>query len=401
MPKKNKVQLDVALKACINPNVLKWARDSIGLYPSDVIKKLGRKTITEENLIDWEKGRDYPTVHIAKILAKMYGIKFIALYLQDIPKNIKPLKDFRVSNPNFFSRNFVFLMREIQGKQEWLKEYLTSKGTKPLNFVNSIGLNDGVKKAVQSINDLLLSENRLKPKAEESLKFLVEKIESLGIFVSIGNSFNGHYLYAVESSEARGFAIADKIAPFIFINSKDSKKAQLFTLIHEFCHLLLGESGVSDVSNRNNKPTEVFCNKATAEFLMPADKFMEVWNDATTDGLNERIKKLKDTFPASTLSIIIKIYELKLIDKAIFDKEYRNCKNDYAKFVSTGTQKQNKTFFANPYIRTLKINGRQFIGIVKEACNRNEIMIRNACSLLGIAKVMKFDTYERKWDKYL
>ncbi|MDR3256416.1 MAG: ImmA/IrrE family metallo-endopeptidase [Endomicrobium sp.] len=403
MSKINKRQVSASVKASINPRVLKWAREAICVSHSDIVKKLDKKTVKEADLIAWEKGQDFPTINIAKSLAKLYGIKFITLYLPSIPKNIKPLKDFRgVSDTGTFSKNFVFLMREIQGKQEWLKEYLASKGKKPINFISSINIDNGIKTAVNSLNRLLLTDIKLKPKTDDTLKALVKKIESLGVFVSIGNSFNGHYLYAIEPSEARGFAIADKIAPFIFINSKDNKKAQLFTLIHEFCHLLLGESGVSDASSSNRKPTEIFCNKATAEFLMPTEKFYEVWNSITTDDLDKKIKILCEKFPTSSLSVIIKIYTLELIDKNTFDETHNRYKEDYAKYsVNAAIQKQGKTSFFSPYLRTLRINGRQFIDVVIEAYNSNEIMIRNACSLLGITKVIKFDTYEHKWDKYL
>jgi Zn-dependent peptidase ImmA (M78 family) len=399
MNNKNKEQLNTEMKASINPKVLKWAREAVSVSHSDIVKKLNKKSVKEANLIAWEEGTDCPTIDIAKILAKLYGIKFITLYLPDIPKKIKPLKDFRgVSETDLFSKNFIFLMREIQGKQEWLKEYLVSKGKKNISFINSITVNDDIKKAVNLLNKLLLSDIKLKPKAEDTLKILVKKIETLGAFVSIGNSFNGHYLSAVEPSEARGFAIADKIAPFIFINSKDNKKAQLFTLIHEFCHLLLGESGVSDASSSNRKPVEVFCNKVTAEFLMPTEKFCEVWNTIIVNDLDEKIKILGEKFPTNCLSIIIKIHTLKLIDKNTFNETYNRYKKDYT---TKPLINQVRDAFSNPYIKTFKINGRQFIDAVIGAYNGNEIMVRNACSLLGITKVAKFDTYEHKWDRRL
>ncbi|MDR3112523.1 MAG: ImmA/IrrE family metallo-endopeptidase [Elusimicrobiota bacterium] len=407
MAKINKYQQDRFTKAFINPKVLKWAREVIQVSRLDIVKKLNKEYIKEKDLISWEEGTDFPTIYIAKILSKLYGIKFITFYLPSVPKKIKPLKDFRgIPDPNIFSKNFIFLMREIQGKQEWTKEYLTNKSKKPIAFVDSIALEYGIehctKEAVNLLNKLLLSDTiELSSKVDDTFKILVKKIESLGVFVSIGNSYNGHHLYSVEPSEARGFAIADKIAPFVFINSKDNKKAQIFTLIHEVCHLFLGESGISDTSSGNKNPTEIICNKATAEFLMPTEKFHEIWNSTKTNSLDEKIKILGEKFPTSRLSITIRAYALRLISNKTFDETYAHYKKEVKDFTAIKKKQQAKGGFSDPYLKTLKINGKQFVNTVMEAYSSSEIMISSACSLLGIPKTVNFDVYEQKWSKLL
>lgn len=390
-------------KALINHRILKWAREQISVSLTDVINGLKNKNITEENLISWENGNDLPTVDIAKKLAKMYGINFIVLYSEEIPKKIKPLKDFRKiseTEDGKFSKKAILLMREIQGKQEWIKDYLIGKNKKPLSFINSIKSTQSINSVVNYINRLLLSDIKIKEDTEKTFKLLLSKIENLGVFVSIANSYNLNYLSSVAVSEIRGFAIADEIAPFIFINSKDNKKAQLFTLIHEFCHLLLGKTGISDISNKNTKPTEIFCNKIAAEFLMPTEKFYNTYMTYKVDNIEDKILYLSKKFPTSYSSILIKMKNLNLINDFTFNNLYEKYKN----YVPTDNTKKvilTKSTFSDPYLKSFRINGKHFINNVINAYNNNEIFIKNVCNLFGIKKYSKLDKYEDKWNRWL
>ncbi|OAN77220.1 hypothetical protein A8B82_13550 [Sulfitobacter sp. EhC04] len=86
-------------------------------------------------------------------------------------------------------------------------------------------------------------------------------IESLGIFVL-------HYSFG--SDEVSGLYTRSQSGPHtILINTTCSSKARkLFTLAHEFCHVLIRKEGASNVSFAKND-VERFCNQFAAYLLAP------------------------------------------------------------------------------------------------------------------------------------
>ena len=80
-------------------------------------------------------------------------------------------------------------------------------------------------------------------------------------------------------AEFRGFALADPLAPIIFVNGRDAKSAQAFTLLHEMCHLALAQTGVSNAPGDEEPRTKMegLCNSAAAEFLVPKGYLAAAW----------------------------------------------------------------------------------------------------------------------------
>lgn len=73
-----------------------------------------------------------------------------------------------------------------------------------------------------------------------------------------------------------GFYTKRAARPLTFVNrSISSKKAQLFTLLHEYAHHLVGVNGVSDPFLTRNR-VERTCNRFAADFLAPMASFREL-----------------------------------------------------------------------------------------------------------------------------
>ena len=79
----------------------------------------------------------------------------------------------------------------------------------------------------------------------------------------VGN--NTHRKLSV--NEFRAFTLIDEYAPLIFINTADSKNGKLFSILHEFVHVLLGKNSFYNDeygTNMYNSAEERFCNAGRA-----------------------------------------------------------------------------------------------------------------------------------------
>jgi Zn-dependent peptidase ImmA (M78 family) len=107
--------------------------------------------------------------------------------------------------------------------------------------------------------------------------------ESAQILVMRNSIVAGNTHRGVSPAEFRGFAVSDKLAPLVYINSSDSRAAQIFTLVHELAHLWIGQTGISNepvAEIISNNTIENKCNQIATEVLVPRQRFIEIWSQA-------------------------------------------------------------------------------------------------------------------------
>lgn len=226
-------------QAFINPSILTWARERAGLAVSGIAAKI---KVKPEQVSLWECGEKRPTLRQAQLFAHKTNIPLGYLYLRTPPKEELLLPDLRTMGDH-----------PVQGYSAELRDTLR------MTFDGTLAL----------LHELLDGEEPRPTSFENYYTQLRNKIEALGVLV-MRNSVVGNNVHRrLDRNEFRGFAISDDRAPVIFINTADTPQAQIFTLLHEFAHLLLGESGVSDLSPHNLRKIEHVCNRLAAEFLVP------------------------------------------------------------------------------------------------------------------------------------
>ncbi len=213
--------------------------------------------------------------------------------------------DFRTtSQQKLLSTDFKKTLRDVEHKQTWYRNYLVSIDANKLAFVGKFSNNK------QVANDIVTSDIRNTMKLDRIrasnvdayFSALSQSCENAGILVFKNSIVINNTKKPLNAKEFRGFVIMDDYAPCVFINSDDSKNANVFTLVREIAHIWLGESGVSDTALNSNHQSEAKCNAIAALVLVPAKEFVQLWN-VNNDNARIKVKQLSAHFKVSELVI--------------------------------------------------------------------------------------------------
>ena len=390
-------------KANITPAVLKWARESAKITIEDAAKKI-RSDFNPKNIIEWEEGINLPTINQAKTLAKAYRRPFALLFLPEIPIDFQPLQDFRAQDSKSLSTGSIFIIREIQQKQAWTRDFLIENDEEPLSFVGKFTLED---KPEEVANDILttLEIDPLNYITNKPIKEWIDKAEQKGVFIS-RTSFI-HSKLKLDHNELQGFALSDKYAPFVFINSDDWEAPQLFTLVHELAHLWIDKSGISNaitdgIDDFGNSvkdrfhPIELFCNEVAANALMPASYMINLQHSLFNSAKD--IFRTSHKLGISSYAFIVRLYKLNVIS---YD-EYFSLKKEsdaaFSEFLKEEEKKKEmgnriKTGGPSPYLLRLNKNGRLLTQLVLDSFNGGRLAPSEASSLLN-TQINKFYKFE-------
>lgn len=333
---------------------------------------------------------------MAEKLIKIGNIPFGFLFLTSPPELKKPkIPDLRtVVNKLPLSDNFYETLEDIKYKIDWYKDYLIDiGGDNKLKYVGKYNFDHNLSCAEVS-NDIIKSINFNINRTSNFTKdnyfsYMVNLIENAGILVFKNGIVKNNTFKKLESSEFRGFALVDDIAPAVFINGTDAMSAQLFTLCHEVAHIWIGQNGVSDWSS--DLKIEAFCNKVAAEILMPEYMFVQDWNRLISSyGSNiEQIKEISKNYKVSSYAAAIRLAQLGLINNQVVDEIKEEVQKSYLnRKQGTGGNFYNSTPYRNSPTVTK--------AIVASAMSR-KILLREAGNLLNIKADSVVKLYNEKY----
>lgn len=384
----------MADKAYITPKVLKWARETARMSPEEAAKKV---SVTLEKLLAWETGDSQPTIRQAETLANAYKRAFAILFLPEVPVDFQPLQDFRrAAEP--LTTGSIFIIREIQQKQAWLRETFEENGQKRLPFVGKFSLQSSPEEVAADILETL-QINPANYSLPSPIREWISRAEEQGIFIS-RTSFI-HSRLRIDSDELQGFTIADEFAPFVFINSDDWEAPQLFTLVHELAHIWIAASGVSNhigfekKHREHDHPVEMFCNEVAANALMPDRKMQHIRSNAfiSSTTVFSAARKLG----VSSFALLVRALKSQLISLDAYRVFKREADVEFQGYMQKEEERKARQKLRkggpNPYLIRVNKNSCLFTQIVIDAFRGGAIAPNQASSLLNtqINKISKLE----------
>jgi Zn-dependent peptidase ImmA (M78 family) len=130
-------------------------------------------------------------------------------------------------------------------------------------------------------------------------------------------------LQKFDVQECQGFALYDnQDTPIIMISkAEEYDPAKIFTLMHEYCHLLLREPGISDQNMRD--PVEAFCNRFAAAFLIPRAALRAVlprWPNEPVEWARQDIREWARQLKVSQQALALRLENIGIAPHGFFDR---------------------------------------------------------------------------------
>lgn len=288
--------------------MLRWAADRAGLSLDDLRRRFAKYD-------EWLTGAGAPTLNQLQDFARATYTSFGYFFLREPPTLALPIPDFRTPDnrrPDDPSPNLLDTIALCQQRQEWYASYARSVGTEPLSFVGTLSVGADVSAAAEAIRRAIgldLSVRRRLPTWEDALRQFIRLADDAGVLVMISGVVGGNNDRPLDLDEFRGFALSDRAAPLVFVNGRDTKSAQMFTLAHELAHLWLGQSALSDATAANvgDGDVEWWCNAVAAEVLVPFETFRAEYQP--TAEVHAEMQRLAKVYKVSTLVVLRRMYD--------------------------------------------------------------------------------------------
>ena len=308
-------------KVAVSKDILKWIVTKV---QSDNLPSQIGKCLNE-----WLCGEKDPTFNQIEKISRATGIPLGYFFLQTPPVEDLSLVEYRtmdsleLRNP---SRNLIDTMYDMEQIQDWMRSKLTTEGGTPSQIVGAMKNETSPErfaKYVRSALTIQLNWFEDARAAEPPFNIIRSAISNTGVTVMMSGIIGNNTHRPLNIDEFRAFALVDDYAPLIFINANDSINGRLFSLLHEFAHICIGENSLFNdrySTAGRVKKVETLCNAVAAEILVPQEVFTIKWGERNQEDSEQKIEELAQYFKCGITVIARKALDNNFIDFATYQR---------------------------------------------------------------------------------
>ncbi|HMJ64849.1 MAG TPA: XRE family transcriptional regulator [Candidatus Binatia bacterium] len=372
-----------SIPALVKPALLIWARDRAGLPLEEAASKAG---IESEQLRRWERGHDRPSISQLRKLGQIYKRPLAVFFLSEPPQGFDPQSEFRrlpgltpqTESPalRLALRTALFRREAARELYERLNEPITEcrVAANPNEDEELVG--ERVREALGITWEAQLNWP-VQPPHYFALNTWRSAVERQGVLVFQTGD--------VELTEMRGTSIPHGPLPAILLNNNDAPLGRVFTIIHEFVHILLANGGhrTSAMEGRwlpEDRLLERVSNRFAAAALMPKREFLaEASNHpAAFAGDDEGLKRFANRIKVSPEAILRRLLSLHRVSPSTYRQKRQawQRRSWYSPSLTAG----------GPSIQVRRVAeiGRPFIALVLEGYQRNAVSSSDVADYLGV-----------------
>lgn len=335
------------------------------LDPASIDADLNLKSTTITSLINEDAVVDLKDI---ETMAKYFKKPWSYMLLQKEEQISKLGKDHRTAlnkhvgfssdmlNETEWAEDFLDEVYELSENKEAIKPTLPSKHSAL---------------EVRKFFDISIEEISKLDSDYKALKKWVTKLEETGIFVAQRR---------IPDESIRAYSTTKHGAVLIVLTTRDSAAARIFSLMHEYCHILLNDTGVCDLNEHSQVETR--CNQFAAELLMPAAAIADFNKDyqfnLNIDSDEEHALWLVRRFKVSQAALFIRLLQVGYITQTTYSALERRRKLRKAKPSKGGD-------FYKSHINAV---GNKYAVLVLDALSRGVINRKDSSVLLGVGEYL-------------
>lgn len=373
----------------VSPQVLLWARD-VGLSHDEPL-------VSFPKFDAWVTGEAKPTLNELTQFAKRAGVPFGYMFLAEPPSWSLPIQDFREGysgNMGQPSSDLMAVLNQSLSRQDWYRDYAERNDLPEVAIVGIAEDWDSTKTAADIRAVLGFELNQRRGTWGDTRKQLLRAFEDQGGLTIATSMVGNNNKRLLDPVEFRGFALPDRRAPLVFVNTNQTLNGQIFTLVHELAHIWRGKAGIGNEEPRTEAQNviEKWCNDVATKVLVPQGDLATRWKTVRNQPLPDALDSLAATYRCGTLVILQALRRYGVEKFTDFERNYRQEEERVKRLAERVLRKAGGDHYNN---QPFRVGERLSVAIIGDTLE-GRTTYAEGMKLMSMRSAMTFDEYARR-----